>query len=266
MKSLIALVCALACFAPARAVEVTAQDSIDAYEISGAVLLDASFPEARDAAKCAHCHWRILPLCRSGSLDDHRSCLNLPIKCPTGPAEVWRANAVKAPPVGDPRWVYRGLMCLTTAPTAIHPLQQEVRSAVLRYLPSLTPGAQPNTSTFVGLEVYFRSNQPTVFAPTSLVVAEQSVSLRAHPTWTWEFGDGTTLSTSNPGDVRPNGQVRHTYTRAGTYVVRVSCLWRGEFDAQGATGIPVPGLISQTASLNFHVRDARTLLIPSPQH
>ncbi len=245
---------------PAAAVDVVANDITDVYEISGSIILDASFAEARESADCASCHWRILRTCATGPLEGRRNCLGIPCVAAANIAEVWRADAPAAPPIGDPLWLYRGLVCLTTPPIAVSVVSTQVRDFTLRALPALRPASQPASTTLTGLPTIFRSSQPMLFVSTPALVSGLTVTVRAAPTWTWDFGQGPQLITRDAGGAWPTGRVRHTYARRGIYRVRVTTTWRAVYTVPGIPDLPVEGDISQSAWFDLRVREARRFL------
>ena len=245
--------------APAGAEDVVADDARDVFAISGAVLVDGSFSEARDAAACGDCHWRIITVCAAGTLDGRLECSLFPCPSTQAVAEVWRAGGAIAPPPGDDGWSYRGLTCLSDAPVSAAVTSSAVRDLALRAVPALRPTAQPAIG-LTGLPLYFRSGQPASLTAPPASVGGTVVTLRATPTWSWDFGQGPVLGTANPGGPWPHGRVRHTYPRRGTFRVRVTCTWRAVYDARGITDLPVDGVITQSAWFDLRVREARRFL------
>lgn len=106
----------------------------------------------------------------------------------------------------------------------------------------------------------FRSGQPAGFAAPSATVAGVQVSIRATPSWTWDFGQGAVQTTSNAGAPWPGSGVRHSYPRRGIYRVRVTATWNAVYDANGVTDLPVDGVLTQSAWFDLRVREARRFL------
>ena len=266
MKSFLSALTALLLFTspvgspPAAAVDVVANDVTDVYEMSGSIILDASFAEARESAECTTCHWRILRTCATGPLEDRRNCLGISCLAAANIAEVWRADAPTPPPIGDSLWVYRGLVCLLAPPAAVAVVSAQVRDVATRALPALRPTSQPANTTLTGLPTYFRSTQPMVVVTAPALVSGLFVTIRAVPTWTWDFGQGPHTITQDPGGAWPNGRVRHTYPRRGIYRVRVTTTWRAVYSLPGISDLPVDGDISQSAWFDLRVREARRFL------
>lgn len=257
---LLALLLLLATPAPARAVDVVANDLTDAYEVSGAVLLNQTFPEASAASSCSNCHWRIIRICSDGVLEGRTGCVGTTCSASSDVAEVWRAQAPVLPPIGDPLWTYRGTVCLSEPPLAVAPLVAELRDMAVRDLPALRAASSPTGTTLTGLPTYFRAGQPASFSPEPAAIAGALVTLHAQPTWTWDFGQGAPLTTIDPGGTYPAGGVRHVYPRRGVYRVRVTCDWRATYSTRGLTDLPVDGVITQSAWFDLRVKEARRYL------
>ena len=254
-----ALVITLFTAQPAAGAEVTANDSIDAFEISGSVILDGSFAEAREAAACTNCHWRVIRICAAGTLEDRRGCLGFACDSADDIAEVWRADAVTAPPSGDPLWTYRGLVCLEQPPVPAATMQLALRDHIVRWIPPLTPASLPAGQTLTGLPTFFRAGQPAQFVASD-IVAGVGVVLHATPTWTWDFGHGRIETSVDPGSFWPRGSVRHTYPKRGIFRVRVTATWNATFDAGGLLNLPVDGVVTQSTWFDLRVREARRFI------
>lgn len=244
---------------PAAAVDVVADDPADEYVISGSVLLNGSYPGAAEAAGCADCHWRIIRICTSGSLDDRRGCEQLPYPCTGDRAEVWRADATALPPVGDPAWRYRGLMCLTEQPTPTSTVTALVPEVIRQRVPALLPGSRPTNITLTNLRTAFFSGQPSEVEPEPVTVAGSRVQLHLRPTWTWDFGHGPPLVTTSPGAPVRNSAVRHRFPSRGSYRVRVDCTWQATYEVNGISGFRADD-IHQSRSFDLRVKEARRFL------
>lgn len=77
------------------------------------------------------------------------------------------------------------------------------------------------------------------------------VTFELTPThWTWDFGDGATMPSSNPGAAYPNHTLSHVYSSAHDGVtVSLTTLWSGEFQIGGAGDwYPVDGFVTTTST------------------
>jgi len=80
-----------------------------------------------------------------------------------------------------------------------------------------------------------------------------------HPTFEWDFGDGSHMTTSHTGASYPQGGISHNYLRSGRYQVRLAISWAGSWSA-GGNNFPVLGdVIVQNYSLDL-------LVAPGPTH
>lgn len=256
LRFLLTLLMTAACTVPAAAITVVGDDVADEYVISGAAFLNASTPAAQEAAGCTGCHWRVVRICAAGSLDERRGCDQLPYPCDADRAEVWRADAPTLPPVGDPLWEYRGLMCLDGAPVPVASVQAVVPDLARQAVPALRPGSAPGPATLTNLRTAFSSGQQTDDPPQVLVNGAR-VQLHLHPRWTWNFGHGNPLVTTHAGTATATSAVAHVYPRRGIYRVVVSSAWNATYDVNGIAGPPVAETIRQSAWFDIRVKEAR---------
>jgi len=125
-----------------------------------------------------------------------------------------------------------------------------------------TPFAKPTlhiqpegNTTLVTLPTYFQATWPAQgFQPGEVDTADPAQMLghtvRIRPlaaSYTYTFGDGTDLGpTSSPGGTYPDGDVTHTYDRAGTYPTRIAVTYGGEFSLDGGPWIRIPATATIT--------------------
>jgi hypothetical protein len=103
---------------------------------------------------------------------------------------------------------------------------------------------QPATSALVQVPVNFWTTTPPTFK-TSVVMLGVPITVYLSPTYLWDFGDGTKLSTTSRGAAFPNQSITHTYTRAGSYAASLQITWGGTWQASGATSEVSGGAIVQ---------------------
>lgn len=259
-RFLLALTLALTFLAPAEAVEIGSDDTSDEYLISGTTVLDARFPDAADAITCPDCHWRIVVICTSGSLDDRRGCESLPDSCDARRAEVWRAIAPSAPPLGDALWEYRGLTCLHDPPVAVTTVSTRIPELVRQAVPPLAAGSLPASTSLTNLPTSFYAGQPAAHALPTVRIAGARVTIHLEPTWHWDFGHGQPLFTSLPGRRARHSAVQHVYPRRGIYRISLGTTWRATYDINDAVGFPVSDVITQSTSFDLRIREARRFL------
>ena len=260
IRFLLGLVLALSVAVPAQGVDVGVDDTADEYLISGTTVLDGSSPDAADALACSDCHWRVVVICDSGSLDDRRGCETLPTDCDARRAEVWRAIAPTQPPLGDPTWEYRGVICLHDAPVAVSAVATAIPELVRQAVPPLAAGSLPASTSLTQLPTSFFSGQPAAHSLPSIRISGARVTMHLQPTWRWDFGHGSALVTESPGRRARASAVQHTYPRRGIYRVRVDTTWHATYDINDATGFTVAETITQSAQFDLRIREARRFL------
>jgi hypothetical protein len=127
-------------------------------------------------------------------------------------------------------------------------------------LPQLTTRQQPPGEALVGLPVIFFTDSPTTQTFT-VDIRGFAVTIDARATsFTWTTGDGTTLTTTDPGAPYPDQTVTHDYA-SGTYTASLTTTWGGTFSVDGGAAVDVPGTTTTVgAPTTFAVRQARSVL------
>ena len=103
---------------------------------------------------------------------------------------------------------------------------------------------QPATNSLVQVPVNFWTTTPPTFK-TSVVMLGVPITVYLSPTYLWDFGDGTKLSTISRGAAFPNQSITHIYHRAGSYAASLQITWGGTWQASGATSTVSGGAIVQ---------------------
>ena len=129
---------------------------------------------------------------------------------------------------------------------------------ITRLLPGSNILYQPSKDAVTGIPVYFWSDTNTVFQVATAILGV-GVNVLMSPSFLWNFGDGTTLSTSSAGGPYPDATITHTYKSPGIYSVNLAISWAGSWAAQGAAMVPVlGGAIVQNASATIQVSPGPT--------
>ncbi len=103
------------------------------------------------------------------------------------------------------------------------------------------PAAQTRTTTILGIPVRITAT-PTGYA--------------------WDFGDGTTLATRDPGRPWPDADLTHTYTDLGTFTLRLTTTWSATYAVDvDPTVHDVPGTATTTSTFAVEVRERRAHLV-----
>jgi hypothetical protein len=114
---------------------------------------------------------------------------------------------------------------------------------------------QPATSALVQVPVNFWTTTPPNFK-TSVVMLGVPITVYLSPTYLWNFGDGTELSSTTRGAPFPNQSITHTYTRSGKYAASLQITWGGTWKASGTTSEVSGGAIVQTLYTEVNVVSA----------
>ncbi len=130
------------------------------------------------------------------------------------------------------------------APTSLEDkLIESIPTAGISYQPSFSPLAQT--------PVYFWSDIPTVVTKKVEIVGEV-VNVRLRPTFIWHYGDGVIYMTRKVGAPYPDGEIRHTYSKPGHYLIELITRWDGEFTIDGISA-RIPGEITTVSVLPITV-------------
>jgi hypothetical protein len=247
----------------ATAVSVTTDPFAPQYVVSGAVLLDKSFDGGVDrrrwASTCTACEWVLTDPCLVDTPNGRPQICGItgnPCPPPSLYQRVWfRDGPTMA-------WDPIGLTCTkTTTLTPVRDVQNLISIRDVR-LPGLRPRAQPSGRAFAGLPVWFASNQPRIVNATVSVLG-WDVDLQAAPTWSWTYGDGATLATTDPGGRYPLGGIHHIYRSVGKVRVTAIAMWSAQWSVQDLPARPVDGTITQVRGLNVDIRPTRPILVPT---
>ncbi len=131
-----------------------------------------------------------------------------------------------------------------TAATSLHDtLVESIPTAGISYQPSFSP--------LVKTPVYFWSDIPTIVTKKVEIVGE-FVEVRLRPTFIWHYGDGVIFATRKVGAPFPEGEIRHTYSKPGHYLIELITRWDGEFTVDGIS-TRIPGEITTVSVLPITV-------------
>ena len=97
-----------------------------------------------------------------------------------------------------------------------------------KMVPTAGVAYQPEFEPLVKTDVYFWCDLPTIFQSRVDIIGE-IVDVTLRPSFTWSFGDGSVMSTTENGAAYPNGTIRHSYAKPGSYVITLLTTWNGSF-------------------------------------
>ena len=127
-------------------------------------------------------------------------------------------------------------------------------------LPALVTQQQPPGDALVGLPVVFYTDGPTTQTFT-LDIRGFTVEIAATAeSFTWHTGDGTDLTTTDPGAPYPDHTITHDYA-SGSYTASLTTTWGGTFRVDGSASVDVPGTTTTDGPpVTFDVLEARAVL------
>jgi hypothetical protein len=97
-----------------------------------------------------------------------------------------------------------------------------------KLVPTAGVAYQPGFEPLVKTDVYFWCDLPTVFQSRVDIIGE-IVDVALRPSFTWSFGDGSVFTTTENGGPYPNGPIKHSYAKPGSYVVTLLTTWNGSY-------------------------------------
>jgi len=121
-----------------------------------------------------------------------------------------------------------------------------------------------NGQTLINIETNVIAQAPQATLTTTLLGLPVRVRATA-VTYHWAFGDGGTLTTSDPGAHYPDLRTTHTYLDPGRYAVTLTTTYTGEYSVAGGPWLPVDGT-AQVASppVQLTAYAAHSVLITDP--
>lgn len=154
---------------------------------------------------------------------------------PIFPELIPRPTATPTPPPSSkptPKRTYKPRIKPTLKPRVEESVSLNDR--LIKLLPTGGIAYQPEAEPLVNVPIYFWSDLPTQFA-TRVTVVGEVVDVLLRPGFVWSFGDGTFLSTTDPGGPYPNGKIKHTYKNPGIYPITLVQSWNGHWTHNGTT-------------------------------
>lgn len=102
----------------------------------------------------------------------------------------------------------------------------------------------PDGLTLVNFDTNFYTTSTEPISRTVTLLGRR-VTLEATPsTFLWTFGDGESLTTSDPGAPYPQLQVTHNYLRKGTYRPSLATTYTGRYRVGGGPWRQIPGTVT----------------------
>jgi hypothetical protein len=174
----------------------------------------------------------------------------------------------------DGTWTQIGYNCAATS-TAPHLTAELIRQQVEKLVPHPHLGiAPPGGSTLVNLQTLLWIDTPADQPLGTVTLLGHQVALRIHITRVdWDFGDGTTDTTTGPQrrydpadgchTATCPGYWGHTYTHTGTVTVAATLTWTGQYQVDDGTWQTITGTVTAPAAGSpLTIRQARGILVP----
>ena len=139
----------------------------------------------------------------------------------------------------------------TPTPQPPVPQGESLNDRLIKALPTAGIAYQPEFEPLVDVPVYMWTDLPTSFM-TQVKIVGEIVDVALRPSFTWSFGDGTFLSTTDVGAPFPDGKIKHTYANPGTYVVTLISTWNGTYTHNAQTRA-ITGTVKTTSIVSITV-------------
>ena len=160
------------------------------------------------------------------------------------PTQKPKVLTTKKPVVVKPRTVKKPTPGATRAATSLSDkLVEMLPTAGIAYSPSFQP--------LIKVPVFFWSDVPEVINKKISIVGEV-VEVQLKPTFIWHYGDGVIYPTRKVGAPYPDGEIQHSYSNPGHYLIELITIWSGEFTVQGVKA-RIPGDIKTVSVIPITV-------------
>ena len=145
-----------------------------------------------------------------------------------------------------------------STPTPQPPVSQSasLNDRLIKALPTAGIAYQPEYEPLVDVPVFMWTDLPTSFM-TQVKIVGEIVDVALRPSFTWSFGDGTFLSTTDVGGQFPDGKIKHTYSNPGTYLITLISTWNGTYTHNAQTRA-ITGTVKTTSIVTITVVNSPT--------
>ena len=144
----------------------------------------------------------------------------------------------------------------TPTPQPPAPQRASLNDRLIKALPTAGIAYQPEYEPLVGVPVFMWTDLPTSFM-TQVKIVGEIVDVALRPSFTWSFGDGTFLSTTDVGAPFPDGKIKHTYSNPGTYLITLISTWNGTYTHNAQTRA-ITGTVKTTSIVTITVVNSPT--------
>ena len=134
-----------------------------------------------------------------------------------------------------------------------------IADRLTKLLPTGGVAYQPEFEPLVHVPVVFWCDLPKIFNTKFNIIGEV-VDVTLRPSFSWSFGDGSVMQSTDPGAPYPAGSIQHAYLKEGTYLVTMLATWGGTWSNQG-TIRAVTGQIKTVRVATVKVVSAPTMFV-----
>ena len=131
---------------------------------------------------------------------------------------------------------------------------------LVEMLPTAGIAYSPSFQPLIKVPVFFWSDVPEIINKKISIVGE-IVEVQLKPTFIWHYGDGVIYPTRTVGAPYPDGEIQHSYSHPGHYLIELITIWSGEFTVQGVKA-RIPGDIKTVSVLPITVVAAPSRFTP----
>ena len=241
---------------PIQAQDVIGDDDRDVFVGTGSLILPEgmSRPGRQSAANCPGCEWKATLACDPVSPTACRGQARL---CPHD--HYWLKISMMQP---GGTWQVLGSHCFGPGgPARRDAFEAVLNQQVERAVPPLRPRHRPPTGVLPHLPVVFDSGHPREPLTWTWSILGVPVSVRAQPTWAWQFDTGTPVTmVDSPGGPAIDDGVHHTYRMSGLHQVTVRSTWSATYSVGDLGPLSVRQPVHQAAEFPLLVGEARAVL------
>ena len=129
---------------------------------------------------------------------------------------------------------------------------------ISQLLPMRNIFIQPASGVIAQIPTFFWTDTNALFR-TSTQILGVAVGVNLNPSFYWQFGDGSSKISDQPGQALPDKTIEHTYKKSGIYTVTLTVSWLGTWSAGGYSYPVTGGAIIQTYVTRVTVAPAPTV-------
>ncbi|GAB3822487.1 PKD domain-containing protein [Kribbella italica] len=131
--------------------------------------------------------------------------------------------------------------------------------------PGLEVKVQPAGKTLVNLDTIVYTDQAKV-SNTTVTLLGFPVLVEATPmSYTWRFGDGTTVTTESPGKPYPAKEITHKYLKRGSVGITLTTNYAARFNVDGTGWQYIAGTVPITGPATpLQIQEAVPVLVDPP--